>query len=126
MSLVASKFFFSCVGITTTLSSFEKKKNIVSPSLTLIFAPYKQEENNFLLLFCLRKKIIERAHTRVLVKYENWTGRLWYRELTGKLVVSVGQMWDQRWQSHNVRCPFNKQQRFSKKAYGIISLKLIF
>ena len=54
------------------------------------------------------RKTIERAYTRVLARSENWSGRLWYRKVTGKLVVSVGQMRSQPWRSHNVQCPFIK------------------
>ena len=37
------------------------------------------------------RKTIERAHTRVLARSKNWSGRLWYRKKVGKLVVSIGQ-----------------------------------
>ena len=52
------------------------------------------------------RKTIERAHTRVLAKSENWSGRSWYIEVISKLIVSVGQMQAQPSQSHNVRYPF--------------------
>ena len=54
------------------------------------------------------RKTIERAYTRVLARSKNWSGRLWYREVIGKLIVSVEQMQAQPWRSHNIWCPFNK------------------
>ena len=85
-----SHLFFQLQKLCQFLSRIKKRKSFLLHPLAQNLSALIAREEQFLFSCCVRE-IIERAHTQVLYRSENWSRRLWCRKLTSKIVVSVGQ-----------------------------------